>query len=201
MPIEKIEEDKKVKRLEFLEKILNSNLFIWFLSSIIISGGAALYNNSQHRFELESARQKELTNCQFEIVNRLNSMIFLSKRAKTMGDMRHALSSMRKSLGPVISEYENVNIAALYFKIYQITGVRNKEIGETLIALEEWDLLSQVDDPTTLLKDADKNSILELIYSLKKYEDQQIDTQSNKRFYTIPIPKGAGINKYQQNRA
>ena len=99
-----------------------------------------------------------------------------------MGDVKHALSSMRKSLGPVISEYENVNIQALYFKIYQITGVRNKEIGETLIALEEWDLLSQVDDPTTLLKDADKINILELINSLKKYEDQQIETQLTKRY-------------------
>ena len=182
MPIKEIEDDKKTGHSEFLGKILNSNLFIWFLSSIIISGGAALYNNSQHRFELESAKQKELTNCQFEIVNRLNSMSFLLKRAKTMGDVKYALSSMRKSLGPVISEYENVNIQALYFKIYQITGVRNKEIGETLIALEEWDLLSQVDDPTTLLKDADKVSILELINSLKKYEDQQIETQLTKRY-------------------
>lgn len=169
-----MEHDKKVEHSEFLSKLLNSNLFIWFLSSIIISGGATFYNNSQHRFELESAKQKELTNCQFEIVNRLNSMSFLLKRAKTMGDVKHALSSMRKSLGPVISEYENVNIAALYFKIYQISGVRNKEIGDNLRKLEEWDLLSQMEDPTTALKQVDQVSMLDLIHALKQYEDQQI---------------------------
>lgn len=174
MPTKKIVDEKKVGRFEFLGKILNSNLFIWFLSSIIISGGATLYNNSQHRFELETTKIKELNNCQFEIVNRLNTMKFLLQRAKTMGEAKIALSGMRKSLGPVIPEYENVNIAALYFKTYQITGIRNETIGGKLRELEEWYLISELEDPNLTLKEIDKSNILDLIHTLKMYEDEQI---------------------------
>jgi len=174
MLIKQIDSDKKIEGSEFLGKILNSNLFIWFLSSIVISGGAALYNNSQHRFQIESARQKEISNSQFEIINRLNSMGFLLKRAKTMGDLKFALSSMNKSLGPVVAEYENVNIEALYFKTYQLTGIRNKVIGEHLREIEEWNLLSHTLDPKTPLKESDKVKLLQLIHALKEYEDQQV---------------------------
>jgi hypothetical protein len=164
----------KPNNSETLSKILNSNFFIWFLSSIIISGGATLYNNSQHHFEAESKKQIEINNSQFEIINRLNSMGYLMKRAKTMGDVKHALSGTHKSLGPVIPEYENVNIAALYFKIYQLSGIRNGEIGAYLRELEEWQLTSQIDDPSTPLQDADKTKILKLIHNLKEYEEKQI---------------------------
>ncbi|QWE12120.1 hypothetical protein [Polynucleobacter sp. AP-Titi-500A-B4] len=174
MTEQKTNEIPKPNATENLSKLLNSNFFIWFLSSIIISGGATLYNNSQHHFEAESNKQKEINNSQFEIINRLNSMSYLMKRAKTMGDVKHALSGTHKSLGPVIPEYENVNIAALYFKIYQLSGTRNAEIGAYLRELDEFQLASQIDDPSTPLKDADKNKILNLIHNLKEYEEKQI---------------------------
>lgn len=167
-------EKLKLNPTENLSKLLNSNFFIWFLSSIIISGGATLYNNSQHHFEAETKKQKEINNSQFEIINRLNSMSYLMKRSKTMGDVKKALSGVHKSLGPVIPEYENVNIAALYFKIYQLTGTRNTEIGSYLRELDEWQLASQMDDPSIPLQDADKSKILDLLRQLKEYEEKQI---------------------------
>lgn len=174
MPTEPIQENQQPKRWDELNKLLNSNFFIWFLSSIIISGGATLYHNSQQHFETQSNKQKEIINCQFEIVNRLNSMNYLLRRAKTMGDVRYALSSMHKSLGPVIPEYENVNIAALYFKIYQLSGIRNSTIGEHLRELEEMHLSVQTEDPATPLTEANRTKIIELIHTLKEYENQQI---------------------------
>ncbi|MBU3638745.1 hypothetical protein [Polynucleobacter sp. AP-RePozz3-80-G7] len=174
MSTEPIKEIHQPTRWDNLNKLLNSNFFIWFLSSIIISGGATLYHTSQQHFEIESNKQKEIINCQFEIVNRLNSMDYLIRRAKSMGDLKYALSSMHKSLGPVIPEYENVNIAALYFKTYQLSGIRNSNIGERLRELEEMNLTSQTEDPATPLTESDKTKILNLIHTLKQYETEQI---------------------------
>ena len=81
---------------------------------------------------------------------------------------------MHKSLGPVIPEYENVNIAALYFKIYQLSGIRNSTIGEHLRELEEMHLSVQTEDPATPLTEANRTKIIELIHTLKEYENQQI---------------------------
>lgn len=174
MSTEPIKETHQPTRWDDLNKLLNSNFFIWFLSSIIISGGATLYHISQQHFEIESNKQKEIINCQFEIVNRLNSMDYLIRRAKSMGDVKHALSGIHKSLEPVIPEYENVNISALYFKIYQLSGVRNAEIGSYLRELDEWQLSSQIDDPSIPLQDTNKTKLLKLIHNLKEYEEKQI---------------------------
>lgn len=174
MSTEPLKENQHPTRWEEFNKLLNSNFFIWFLSSIIISGGATLYHTSQQHFEIETNKQKEIINCQFEIVNRLNSMSYLVRKAKTIGDLKYALSSMNKSLGPVIPEYENVNIAALYFKTYQLSGVRNSSIGDNLRELEEIHLSSQTEDPATPLTESNKTKTLNLIHTLKEYETQQM---------------------------
>jgi hypothetical protein len=39
-------------------EILNSNFSLWFLSSVVISGGAALYQITQHHYNVKMATQK-----------------------------------------------------------------------------------------------------------------------------------------------
>lgn len=57
-----------------VSEVLNSNFGIWFLSSVFLSGGAALYQVTQHHYETSIAKEKEIVACEFEIVNRLNHM-------------------------------------------------------------------------------------------------------------------------------
>jgi hypothetical protein len=110
--------------------LLNSNFGIWFLSSVFLSGGAALYQITQHHYETSIAKEKEIIACEFEIANRLNHMRFLLRRATTVADAKYALTPITKSFGAISAEFENVNIAVLYFKIYQLTGSRDKTISK-----------------------------------------------------------------------
>ncbi len=89
---------KKIEK-DFWSKagqLLNSNLGLWFLSSVCISGGAALYQTAQHRYEDRLNTQKELLTCEFEIANRLNGMKFLLLRAKKNADAQAGLIAVSK---------------------------------------------------------------------------------------------------------
>lgn len=86
-----------------------------------------------------------------------------------MGDLKYVLSSMHKSLGPVIPEYENIIISALHLKTYQLSGIRNIKIGEYLRELEEMHLPTQAEEPAIPLTESDKNKFLNLIHTFKQY--------------------------------
>ena len=167
----KIEKDFWSKASE----VLNSNFGLWFLSSVFITGGAALYQIAQHHYEAKLNTQKELITCEFEIANRLNSMKFLLLRAKTNGDAQIALTPVSKSFGAVSSEYENVNIAVLYFKIIQLTGFMDSEISAYVKGLEEKNLVIQSENPKTPFKEADRKELIQLISTLQRSAKQQYE--------------------------
>lgn len=169
--IAKIEKNFWGKGLE----ILNSNFGIWILSSVFISGGAAIYQIAQHHYTEKLASQKEILTCEFEIANRLNAMSFLLKKAQNIGDAQHALTPITKSFGAVTPEYEHVNIASLYFKYYQETGVRQREIEENVKELEEINLSIQQANPKSALSDEERNKMLQIISFLRKQIAQQIN--------------------------
>ena len=123
-----------------ISDVLNSNFGLWLLSSVFLSGGAALYQITQHHYEVKLSKDKEIIACEFEIANRLNSMRFLLRRASTVAEAKYALTPITKSLGAVSAEYENVNIAVLYFKRYQLTGMKNSHMGDYVRELEEKNL-------------------------------------------------------------
>lgn len=160
-------------------EMLNSNFGLWFLSSVFLSGGAALYQMTQHHYESELAKSKEVIACEFEIINRLNGMKFLLRRATTVADAKYALTPIMKSFGAISSEYENVNIAVLYFKIYQLTGVRDKTISLYIKELEEKNLEVQAENPKDVFRDADRKRLLELIAALSQYDIREIDKGKN----------------------
>ena len=128
-----------------LNEMLNSNFGLWLLSSVFLTGGAALYQITQHHYDAKLLKERETIACEFEIANRLNSMKFLLRRATTIADAKYALTPITKSLGAITAEYENVNIAVLYFKIYQLTGVRDKAMGDYVRELEEKNLAIHLD--------------------------------------------------------
>ena len=167
----KIEKDFWSKASE----VLNSNFGLWFLSSVFITGGAALYQIAQHHYEAKLNTQKELITCEFEIANRLNSMKFLLLRAKTNGDAQTALTAVNKSFGAVSTEYEHVNIAVLYFKIFQLTRIRDPQMEGYVKELEEKNLAIQSENPKTPFDEASRKRLIELISTLQRYEEQQIE--------------------------
>ena len=162
-----------------VSEVLNSNFGIWFLSSVFLSGGAALYQVTQHHYETSIAKEKEIVACEFEIVNRLNHMRFLLRRATTVADAKYALTPVSKSLGAITADYENVNIAVLYFKIYQLTGVRDKRITLYIKDLEEKNLAIQAGNPKENLGEKDRKELLEIINTLDQYEIDQINSRKN----------------------
>jgi|688.fasta_scaffold238022_2 hypothetical protein len=176
-----VEEDAKKLGESFWDKameVLNSNFGLWFLSSVFITGGAAVYQITQHHYDYKLMRDKAIITCEFEIANRLNGMKFLLLRAKTVGQAQFALTPISKSLGAVSSEYENVNIAVLYFKIFQLTGQRDVQIGDLVRELEEKNLLIQSENPKLPVDEADRKRLIEIIDALHQYEIEKINKRN-----------------------
>ena len=158
-----------------VSEILNSNFGIWFLSSVFISGGAAVYQITQHHYEAKLETQRQLTTCEFEIANRLNAMKFLLARARTVREAQYALTPVTKSLGALSAEYENANIAVLFFKIYQLTGYKNMKVANDVRELEQGALEIQRKDPKDLLKEEDRKSLLAIIEVLHYFTLNEIN--------------------------
>jgi hypothetical protein len=156
--------------------LLNSNFGLWFLSSVFISGGAAVYQIASHHYEQKLSTQKEFLTCEFEIENRLNAMDYLVKKAKTIGDAQHALTPMAKSFGAVTPEYEHVNITGLYFRTYQLTGLHNQKTQEYLEELEELDLNIQEANPKDQLDSETRKKLLTVIEALRQHSIQIIES-------------------------
>jgi hypothetical protein len=168
---------KKIEK-DFWRKaadVLNSNFGLWFLSSVFISGGAALYQITQHHYDVKLTTQKELLTCEFEIANRLNGMKFLLLRAKTNGDAQKALTGVSKSFGAVSAEYEHVNIAVLYLKTIQLTGIMDRQVAHLVKELEEKNLAMQSENPQTPFNEADRKRLIELISALQRSAEEKID--------------------------
>lgn len=157
-------------------ELLNSNFGLWFLSSVFISGGAAIYQITSHHYAQKLSAQKDFLTCEFEIENRLNTMDYLVKKAKTIGDAQNALLPMGKSFGAVSPEYEHVNITGLYFRTYQLTGIINKKTSEYVKELEELNLDIQKANPKAQLDDQTRNKLLKIIEALKQHSIQLIES-------------------------
>ena len=175
--IEKVTKDVEKGLWSKISEVLNSNFGLWFLSSVFISGGATVYQITQHHFQQKLSTQKELITCEFEIANRLNGMKYLLEKAKTYGDAQVALTPITKSFGAVSTEYENVNIAVLYFKTYQLTGIMNKKISNSVKELEQINLYIQAQNPKTALSAEDRNKLLTLIHVLQNDVNDHIDSK------------------------
>ncbi len=146
--------------------VLNSNVGMLVISSVLISGGATLYQNIQHQYEARSHALKEIMSCEFEIANRLYIIKHLLSNATTVADAQLALAEAKKSIGPIKPEYENVGLAILYFNLYQLTGIRRPLTEQYVKEIERVNLSLRVQNPRGAFDKTEKASLLKIINAM-----------------------------------
>ncbi len=125
----------------------NSSVGMWLLSSVVLTGGAAVLQQIQHDHEIALKNRDDLTSHKFEIQHRLDSMTFLLKRAKTVGDAKNALNGVFKSSIPLTPELQNRSLASLYLTIQPLLAGTAKEK-----TAEAFDLVKQLEESELLLQ-------------------------------------------------
>jgi hypothetical protein len=154
-----------------LMEFLNSSLGMWLLSSVVLTGGAALIQQVQHDFQIREQNHRQLVNHVFEINNRLDNMEFLLRRATTVGEAKKALEGLFKSIYPLTPELQNRSLSSLYFTVYSlIPSSRQNRADEAIelvrqLADSEYALQSRADD--TPLTEPDRAQFEKLIRACK----------------------------------
>lgn len=88
-------------------EFFNSSVGMWLLSSVVLTGGAALLQDIQHKHEIEQKNREQLAAHRFEITHRLDEMEFGLRRAKTVGEAKAAMDGMFKAKFPLTPELQN----------------------------------------------------------------------------------------------
>jgi hypothetical protein len=99
---------------------LNSSVGMWLLSSVLLTGGAAVLQQIQHNHEIAQKNRQDLTALHFEIEHRLGNMAFLLRRAKTTDAAKVALDGVFKSPIPLSQELQNRSLSSLFLSAYSI---------------------------------------------------------------------------------
>ena len=152
-------------------EFLNSSVGMWFLSSVVITGGAAALQQIQHHYETEQKNKAQLIEYQFEIGNRIQNMKYFLRHAKTVGDAKSALAGVFKSKFPLSPTLENQSLSALYFNLYQLIDGTDKDKSRRaiLVVLDledaEVSLQSQANDQA--LSIADKERLSKLVADIE----------------------------------
>lgn len=169
-----LEEGVKLAEKKFSAKLmefLNSSVGTLFLSSVVITGGAAGLQQIQHHYETEQKNKTQLIEYQFEIGNRIQNMKYFLRHAKTVGDAKSALAGVFKSKFPLSPTLENQSLSALYFNLYQLIDGTDKEKSKRaiLVVLDledaEVSLQSQANDQA--LSVADKERLSKLVADIE----------------------------------
>lgn len=154
-----------------LMEFLNSSLGMWLLSSVVLTGGAALIQQVQHNFQIREQNHRQLVNHVFEIDNRLDNMEFLLRRATTVGEAKKALEGLFKSIFPLTPELQNRSLSSLYFTVYSLIPPQRQNRADEAIELvrqladSEYALQSRGDD--TPLTEPDRARFEKLIRACK----------------------------------
>ena len=152
-------------------EFLNSSVGTWFLSSVVITGGAAMLQQIQHSHEIEQKNKTQLIAYQFEIGTRIQNMKFFLTQAKTVGDAKVALASVFQSKFPLNPELEKQSLSALYFNLHQLIDGSEKEKTRLAMAvvldLEKAEFLLQSQKNDQLLDANDKEKLAKLVTSIE----------------------------------
>jgi len=164
---EQVEKRTASKVMEFL----NSSVGTWFLSSVVITGGAAMLQQIQHSHEIEQKNKTQLISYQFEIGTRIQNMKFFLTQAKTVGDAKVALASVFQSKFPLNPELEKQSLSALYFNLHQLIEGSEKEkirlAMAVVLELEQAEFLLQSQKDTQLLDANDKAKLAKLVTAIE----------------------------------
>lgn len=169
-----LEEDVRLIEKKFSAKLmefLNSSVGMWFLSSVVITGGAAGLQQIQHHYETEQKNKAQLIEYQFEIGNRIQNMKYFLRHAKTVGDAKSALASVFKSKFPLSPALENQSLSALYFNLYQLIDGTDKDKSrraiEVVLDLEDAEISLQSQKNDQVLNVADKERLSKLVAAIE----------------------------------
>lgn len=153
--------------------LLNSNVGMWFLSSVLITGGAGAYQIVQHHYEVQLRNRTQLITHQFEIGNRIQNMKYFLRKANTVGDAQFALKSVFQSKTPVSPDVEKLSLSVLYFNQYQLRGTENGDVLDIVRQLEDKEYILQNQKTSDPLTEDQKEKLLLLINNLEKIQVQE----------------------------
>jgi len=171
-------EEVSVKSNALME-FLNSSLGMWILSSVLLTGGAATYQQIQHGYQIHEQNHQLLVSHLFEIQNRVDNMEYLLRRANTVGDAKKALSGLFRSTFPIAPELQNRSLSSLYFSVYSLipgtSQQKAQEAIEFVRQLEDSEYSLQSRPDTQILTTADRDQFNKLISACKSIHlDAQI---------------------------
>lgn len=150
---------------------LNSSVGMWLLSSVVITGGAAVFQQIQHQYEVNQKNQAQLISYKFEIENRLDNMAYALRQAKTVGDAKAALSGLFKSKYPLTPELQNRSLESLYLNIYELLSGTQQQKAQSAIDLVrqigEAEILLQSEPDTKPIGDQERIGFSKLIKSIQ----------------------------------
>ena len=176
MPTELLKKSNtRLPKVAFGKRIFdffNSSVGMWLLSSVVLTGGAAMLQNIQHAHEIEQQNRQQLSTHRFEITHRLDQMEYGLRRAKTVGEAKAAMNNMFQSKYPLTPELQNRSLASLYLSMYQLMSGTDQQKSEQAMTfvrrLEEAELSLQAEtDDNDKLDDKQKQLMHKLIQSIK----------------------------------
>lgn len=150
---------------------LNSSVGMWLLSSVVLTGGAALLQDIQHKHEVAQKNREQLSAHRFEVTNRLDQMEYGLRRAKTVGDAKSAMDGLFKSKFPLTPDLQNRSLGSLYLTILQLINdldeKRSADVMSFLRRLEEAELSLQAEPDDKTLDASQRENLNKLLTSVK----------------------------------
>ncbi|TAJ81597.1 hypothetical protein [Reyranella sp.] len=154
-----------------LMEFFNSTLGMWLLSSVVLTGGAALIQNIQHSHEIEQKNREQFAAHKYEVTHRLDQMEYSLRRAKTVGDAKAAMDGMFKSKFPLSPDLQNKSLGSLYLTMLQLvsgtTDQKSTEVMDFIRRLEEAELALQAQPDDKPLDTEQREHLRKLLNSIK----------------------------------
>lgn len=153
-------------------EFFNSSVGMWLLSSVVLTGGAAMIQQIQHDHETTMKNRQDLFTHHFEIHSRLENMAFLLRRAKTVGEAKTALGGIYKSAVPLSPDLQNRSLASLYLAVFTLLDGSEKDKTNRAFnlvkQLEEVELMLQPQPDDKPLDQSQRNHITKLITAIQQ---------------------------------
>lgn len=152
-------------------EFLNSAVGMWLLSSVVLTGGAALIQNIQHKHEVEQKNREQLSAHRFEVTHRLDQMEYGLRRAKTVGEAKAAMDGMFKSKFPLTADLQNRSLGSLYLTMLQLINdaddKRSAEVMDFIRRLEEAELSLQAEPDDKPLDTGQREHLHKLLKAVR----------------------------------
>jgi hypothetical protein len=160
-----------------LFEFLNSSVGSWFLSSVIVTGGAGLYQQVEHHYETQKLQHEQLIKYKFEIENRIDHMELALRQSKTVGDAKEAFQRLHKGKFPLSPELQNRGLGSMYLNLYDLLSGSNQSRAQEALnfirQLEDAEEMLDAQSDNQPLSAEDKAQFTKLIKAIKELHFQR----------------------------